>query len=526
MDRQLASAQAKHQDFEDAVLQIEREKASWVRQMESVRKQVEAETSRRTQVEQAAKLQHREVAQLKERFTKLELDHKKALDDLHQRDWEVSQLRSKQDKTIVEHVHVLEEAKRVTDRQLAVAQQELKDLTAYVKSLEKAKTRLIGDAEDLTRQTERERLELKAKEKAAKAQEQLALRAREDVENERKAREAAELRARRAESELKNMQSHLADTQRQLETSKRSKAQLEDELASLVNDGDTPDSADNIRRQYEARITQLEQTNSYSEHARLNANRIRQHVEQQQTLLRRLITTQMPKDDSFRTRLLEELEEFDKQLLQEFSRSPSAKVSEVHTFTNVSPSKRSSVNGVSRPRMSSLGENSRVAEAELSGLRHQIQTLEIQIVASDRVRQHLQAALKELTADLDNSDGTKQSLQAYRAKLSRENGRLKELLDEEADTRRIAESAQLDGVKALWTKFQNTISQERASYAKLEDSRKALVRLAFDHRHTQLLIKVCSLLNNGPLKPSLKTIADKSRNYCKRNYNSRPRLRT
>jgi myosin heavy chain 9/10/11/14 len=485
LDRQLASAQAKHQDFEDAVLQIEREKASWVRQMESVRKQVEAETSRRTQVEQGAKLQHHEATQLKEQFAKLELEHKKTLDDLHQRDWEVSQLRSKQDKTIVEHVHVLEEAKRVTDRQLALAQQELKDLTAYVKSLEKAKTRLIGDAEDLTRQTERERLELKAKEKAAKAHEQLALRAKEDVENERKAREAAELRTRRAESELKNMQSQLADTQRQLETSKRSKAQLESELASLVNDGDIPNSADKIRRQYEAKITQLEQNNANAGHTRSNADRIRQHVEQQQIQLRRLIMTQMPKDDSFRTRLLRELEEFDKRLLQEFSHRPSTPGSEIRTLANVSPSKRSSMNGVARPRLSSLGENSHLVEAELGGLRQQIQTLEIQIVASDRVRQHLQAVLRNITADLDHTDGTKQSLQAYRAKLVQENARLKELLDEEADTRRVNESAQLDGVKALWTKFQHTISQEQASYAKLEDSRKALVGLTFHQRRTQ-----------------------------------------
>ena len=42
--------------------------------------------------------------------------------DLKSREWEVKQLESKQDKTIVEHVHFLEEAKRVTDRQLADAQ--------------------------------------------------------------------------------------------------------------------------------------------------------------------------------------------------------------------------------------------------------------------------------------------------------------------------------------------------------------------------------------------------------------------
>jgi phage-related minor tail protein len=113
--------------------------------------------------------------------------------DLKSREWEVKQLESKQDKTIVEHVHVPEEAKRVTDRQLADAQKELQKSTAYIRSLEKSKTRLTGEAEDLARQTERERVELRAKEKAAKAQEERAAKAIADIMKERRAKETAEL---------------------------------------------------------------------------------------------------------------------------------------------------------------------------------------------------------------------------------------------------------------------------------------------------------------------------------------------
>jgi myosin heavy chain 9/10/11/14 len=61
------------------------------------------------------------------------------LTELKNREWEVKQLESKQDKTIVEHVHVLEEAKRVTDRQLADAQLELQKNAAYIRSLKKRK---------------------------------------------------------------------------------------------------------------------------------------------------------------------------------------------------------------------------------------------------------------------------------------------------------------------------------------------------------------------------------------------------
>lgn len=227
-------ANSKHQDFEDAVLQIERQKAVWVRQMDALKQQLDAETGKRTQIEQAAKLQKREFNEHKDRLLKLERDLKKALDDLSQRDWEVQQLRSKQDKTIVEHVHVLEEAKRVTDRQLADTQKELVDMNSYVKSLEKAKSRLTLDAEDLTRQTERERLEIRSREKSARAQDETVTKLQQDAEAARKAKDIAELATRRAESEAKNLLSQIGVLQQQLSTADRSKAQLEREMASLI----------------------------------------------------------------------------------------------------------------------------------------------------------------------------------------------------------------------------------------------------------------------------------------------------
>ena len=43
------------------------------------------------------------------------------MDNLKARKWEVKQLELRQNKTIDEYVHVLEEAMRVTDKQLAEA---------------------------------------------------------------------------------------------------------------------------------------------------------------------------------------------------------------------------------------------------------------------------------------------------------------------------------------------------------------------------------------------------------------------
>ena len=61
---------------------------------------------------------------------------------------------------------------------------ELQKNAAYIHSLEKLKTRLTGEAEDVACETEREGVKLRAKEKAAKAM--------ADIMKERRAKESAE----------------------------------------------------------------------------------------------------------------------------------------------------------------------------------------------------------------------------------------------------------------------------------------------------------------------------------------------
>jgi len=447
--------------------------------MDSARKQLEAESGKRAHLEQASSGHNAEIAKYKDRTAKLERDLNKALNDLHARDWEVSQLRSKQDKTIVEHVHVLEEAKKVTDRQLAEAQLELQSQTAYIRSLEKTKARLSGEAEDLTRDAERERAELRTKEKAARAQEERAARALGEVERERKAREAAEGHARRLQSELNNSQNQLADAAHQVDAIQRSKTHLETELATLAAETDSHNALPKLRRQYETRITQLEAQVEDAEFARTTAERIKQRIDKQHAEMRRLIASGGPKDDAFRSRLLRELQLVDEDLERELSsrNATPRKAAEIRTYGNVTPSKRGAAdaNGMLRMRKDSQAEPPRTPDRQVSALQQQVQVLELRMVASDRVRQHLESSLREITAEFETNDGSKQSLQAHRARLAREKARLAELLDEEAEARRTAEAAQMDGVKAMWDKFQSTISHERESYAKLEDSRKALV---------------------------------------------------
>jgi len=69
-----------------------------------------------------------------------------------------------------------------------------------------------------------------------------------------------------------------------------------------------------------------------------------------------------------------------------------------------------------------------------------------------------------MTADLNNSDGSKQ-LQQYQTCLAKKNACLAELLKEQAQACRTAQAAQMDGVQAMWNKVQQTMVDEQESYS-------------------------------------------------------------
>ena len=220
--------------------------------MEQTRQQLEEEKTKRQKFEKTAQTQKAELIRVKDMNIKLDRELNKALDNLKACEWEVKQLESKQDKTIVEHVHVLEEAKRVTDRQLAEAQAELQKNNAYIRSLEKAKARLISEAEDLTREVEqgnrtRGRNTRQTKEKANKA---LA-----EAMDAKRAKDAAEIQAQRAQNKLQAAKDQIAFLEQQLTSSNKSKQTLEAELSTIADEAATSNSLAKVRREYESRIS-------------------------------------------------------------------------------------------------------------------------------------------------------------------------------------------------------------------------------------------------------------------------------
>ena len=336
-----------------------------------MKQQLHAETAKYAQLEKVASRQKAELNQLRDKNAKFDREMNDLLTELKDREWEVKQLVSRQDKTIVEHVHVLEEAKRVTDRQLADAQKELVSQATYIRSLEKAKTRLASEVEDLARVTEKEHTELRSKEKAARTQEALVKKAVLDAELERKNRQVSEANVRRLQEDLQATQDQVAEVTQQFLSMQRSKDELEVELARLADEADGTETLAKIQRQYQVRVGQLE---TQLEEAQVTSNTVAQiqdHIDRQHTEIRRMILSDAPQDAQFRDAILRELlsaEQASQELLPQNRDKPA-----VRTIANVQSAKRTSLvtNGAVRPR----SESASAHQAEVEDSRRQIREL-------------------------------------------------------------------------------------------------------------------------------------------------------
>lgn len=209
-------AHRKLADHEDALLATERQKADWARKMDKVFRDLMSEKERFVELQTRSQQTEMEVQRVREQLTKLDAES-------HVKDQEIALLRSRENKTIVEHVHVLEKAKKVTDRELAATKQERDELAVLVKSLDQHKARLISDIEDMAKQNDILRKQAKplTDPTAENASAQLAAERKAKVEMEKHIRELERRLQKGADSE---------QLQKRLDLAEKRNASLEKEL--------------------------------------------------------------------------------------------------------------------------------------------------------------------------------------------------------------------------------------------------------------------------------------------------------
>ncbi|WVN90734.1 uncharacterized protein L203_105976 [Cryptococcus depauperatus CBS 7841] len=152
LEKKLQSLQDEYNDLEDAVLEIEADKTKWAKQVDSLTRQLQEESTKRQHFEQEVYNNQVELAEYRNIALQAERDLAKAASDIKARDKEIEYLRSRENKTVVEHYHVMEAAKKFTDQQLVEQVNENTRLNKLLKSLETHRNRLNADLEDLARQ--------------------------------------------------------------------------------------------------------------------------------------------------------------------------------------------------------------------------------------------------------------------------------------------------------------------------------------------------------------------------------------
>jgi myosin protein heavy chain len=201
-------------DHEDALLATERQKADWARKLDHVTRDLKAEREKAIRLETLSQQSQAEASGLRERLDKFASEAKA-------KDAEIALLRSRENKTIIEHVHVLEKAKKVTDRELAATKRERDELATLVKSLDQHKARLISDVEDMAKQNDMLRKQVKPS------------MPQEDVSAQVEAERRAKLQAQTKVQELEKQLGGFSDIQGKLEAAERNNVALKQELASL-----------------------------------------------------------------------------------------------------------------------------------------------------------------------------------------------------------------------------------------------------------------------------------------------------
>ena len=252
-------AKSKLTDHEEAILVLEREKVDWAGRLDSVNRDLRAERNRSEAAESELRNLLAETKAMRQ-----QADHAKAVAKLQ--DDEIALLRSRENKTIVEHVHVLEKAKKVTDRELAATKAERDQLSSVLRSMEQQKIRLIGDIEDMARQNELLRSDIRSAQKNAGP-------SPEELNREKEARQKAEARVAQTVPQTEELNRLKAQVVKQQDTIVKLEKEIERSTSRSLPQGNEIVRLQAQTANYQDQVTKLQKdlTSAKEELDRANA---------------------------------------------------------------------------------------------------------------------------------------------------------------------------------------------------------------------------------------------------------------
>jgi myosin protein heavy chain len=207
LKRRVQESEDKFADLEDALLPLEHERDAFRKRLEQTSKTLEQEIATRRKLQNRMDGAQQELADQRTEVQELQRCVTDADGQIKIRDEEISLLRSRQNLKIVEHVHVLESAKKMTDRQLVEQIDENRRMNQLLKSMETKINRLTDELEDVRRDNEQYRKK-QSRARASLGPEDKSLQM--NLADEKRARAAAEQRAAALERDVQDLRRNLS----------------------------------------------------------------------------------------------------------------------------------------------------------------------------------------------------------------------------------------------------------------------------------------------------------------------------
>ncbi|KAG0221627.1 P-loop containing nucleoside triphosphate hydrolase protein [Mortierella sp. GBAus27b] len=507
--RQLSTANSRNDDTNERLTRLERDKASNQKQIDMLREELEEETQRRKQAESGRRELEMELEELRRVREEDELCKAEFTRKTSSQAAELDELKFKFQSEALERTTELEEAKRRLEKTVGELQIRTDELTLTNSNIEKSKARLTAEVEDLRIELDRDHAATRAAEKVAKATEIQLAQVKEQAQVERHHRELAESTSRKLQTNLDSLNLDLDAKNQQITSLTRSKSELEKELSSLVNEfgtsGKSAHEVEKLKRKMEAQIQELEGKYEEEKSLRYAAEELKRRFEEQLAESRRAMAADFEaKEGQFQETkkiLLLEIDELGQQVtehmatINELNKSSKKQKEQIDDLSLNRESSTRSKTDMERSRKkleTTLREYQTRLEAE-ERLRKNVEELaarherksntiqsELEVVLDeketlDRTNKQLAGEIETLRQELGSGDDSKANLLEKVRKLERENQRLQELADEEADTREMmaaAKKGDSSEIEYLTTKIRGEMGDQLQG---LEESRKAAV---------------------------------------------------
>ncbi|KAI9343887.1 myosin heavy chain [Zopfochytrium polystomum] len=290
-EAKVASLVARLDTSESLAARFEREKMSALRQIDSLKEELESATQKIVHQESLRKRDQTEISDLKARLEEDELARSELGRKLATQAQELATTKERLSKEMASKVAEHDEMKRRLEKELQEAGQKLLDIERNATNLEKSKSRLSTEVEDLHLELDKAYSSARNFERISKQLESQLTSTNVQLETERRQKETAESSVRKLQTALDSISVEFEEKQKEAAVVTKLKTDLELELKALIGEfgdhGKNLHELEKVKRKLEVHVLELEDSLAQERQLRANADEQRHSLEAQMADLRR-----------------------------------------------------------------------------------------------------------------------------------------------------------------------------------------------------------------------------------------------